>query len=567
MTGVGNALGAFTYAYVNQTSRLSGVTYPSGTGLTSSYSYFGNTGDQRLQTIQNLKSTTQLSKFDYTYNPVGTIATWTTQADTSTAIVNTLTYDGADQLTSAVQSGGGSASNAYAYDPAGNRLAETTSSGTTTAQFNSVNQLTRLSNSPTSQTVAGYTSGTLTSATINAAPAAITGGTNFSANIPLPAGTNVVSVVAQPSSSTGTITTKRYQVITSGSAPNTLAYDANGNVTTDENGNSYKWDALNRITAVIYNSGSNVGNHTEFAYDGLSRRTKIVERTGTTIGSGTVSSTKNYLWIGSEIVEERNASNAVQKRFFTQGEQQSGAACFYTFDHLGSVKEMCSATGAILSRLGYDPYGRVTLESGTNVSTKQYTGDYYHPTSGLNLTKYRAYDANTGRWLSKDPIGENGGINLYDYVLNRPIQTLDRYGLAIYVCVRATRIPGASAFNHAYFWDSVSRISCGRNGISGGGQAGDSDEKGPGTDSCVKVPGSDGIEADVMKCCRNTANTGFFIPFNNDCHDSVENCLKNNHLPDPGVPYVGPYPPYVPPIQDQSQPQSTFPPPPFNNFR
>jgi hypothetical protein len=105
-----------SYSYVDLTSRLSGVTYPTSTGLSTSYTYFGNTstdsnpgdGDQRLKTIQNFTSSgsTSLSKFDYTYNPVGTIATWTQQADSSTAVVNTLTYDNADQLTGAVQSGG-----------------------------------------------------------------------------------------------------------------------------------------------------------------------------------------------------------------------------------------------------------------------------------------------------------------------------------------------------------------------------------------------------------------------------------------------------------------------------
>jgi len=81
-------------AYVDETNRLSSVTYPSSTGLSTSYSYFGNTGDQHLETIQNFKSSgsTNVSKFDYTYNAVGTIATWTAKADAATSIVNTLSY-------------------------------------------------------------------------------------------------------------------------------------------------------------------------------------------------------------------------------------------------------------------------------------------------------------------------------------------------------------------------------------------------------------------------------------------------------------------------------------------
>ena len=368
VTNVSNALGAFTYGYVDETARLSSVTYPSGTGLTTSYSYFGNTSgdgnpaddDQRLQTIQNFTGggSTNLSRFDYTYNPVGTIATWKQQADTGTATLNTLSYDAADQLVNAVQSGGATATNAYGYDPAGNRLSQITATGTVTGNFNKLNQLTSQTGTTTLQTVSGYTSGAVTNVTVNAVPATISSSTNFTANVPLaPGTTNVVSVVAQPSSSTGTTTTQRYQIVTTGTAPAAqLAYDMNGNVTTDENGNTYTWDALNRLTKIKYPSTA----YTTFLYDGLSRRTQIAEYNS----SQTLTSTKNYLWIGQEIAEERNASNAVQKRFLSQGEQQSGTNYYYTSDHLGSVREMCNSSGSIVARYSYDPYGRTTLVSG-----------------------------------------------------------------------------------------------------------------------------------------------------------------------------------------------------------
>jgi YD repeat-containing protein len=149
VTNVTNALGAFTYAYVDTTSRLAEVTYPNW--QKTDYSYYNNVGDQRLKEIRNyvwgMFSNTPLSDFQYTYNPVGTIATWQQQTDASTPTQYALGYDPDDELTSAVQTNTSSnatvSSNGYNYDPAGNRLAETTLSGIAAGQFNNLNQLTQ----------------------------------------------------------------------------------------------------------------------------------------------------------------------------------------------------------------------------------------------------------------------------------------------------------------------------------------------------------------------------------------------------------------------------------------
>lgn len=58
-----------------------------------------------------------------------------------------------------------------------------------------------------------------------------------------------------------------------------------------------------------------------------------------------------------------------------------------------------------------------------------FTGHYYHARSGLYLAPGRIYSPSLGRWISRDPIGESGGINLYGYVGNNPTKLTDPLGL------------------------------------------------------------------------------------------------------------------------------------------
>lgn len=56
-------------------------------------------------------------------------------------------------------------------------------------------------------------------------------------------------------------------------------------------------------------------------------------------------------------------------------------------------------------------------------------GQYFDAESGLNYNYFRDYDPKTGRYIEPDPIGLAGGINLYPYTENNPLNKTDRYGL------------------------------------------------------------------------------------------------------------------------------------------
>jgi len=99
---------------------------------------------------------------------------------------------------------------------------------------------------------------------------------------------------------------------------------------------------------------------------------------------------------------------------------------------LNSALTHTDSTGNLRGVWDYDPYGRVSnnlVTSNAVDSDFKFTGHFYHEKSKLHLTLYRAYDADTGRWISRDPIAEAGGINLYGYVANNPVNLWDPLGL------------------------------------------------------------------------------------------------------------------------------------------
>ena len=103
----------------------------------------------------------------------------------------------------------------------------------------------------------------------------------------------------------------------------------------------------------------------------------------------------------------------------------NNASFNYLYDGNGNVIATCDSLGAIVTRIAYSPFGEIIGEKPEipfAFSTKSTDA------SALVYFGFRFYNSDLGRWLSRDPIEENGGNNLYAMVHNDPIANVDLFG-------------------------------------------------------------------------------------------------------------------------------------------
>jgi RHS repeat-associated protein len=215
----------------------------------------------------------------------------------------------------------------------------------------------------------------------------------------------------------GNTTNQTWRVDNGAAGSVTPTYDIEGNLLTDNN-YTCTWDAHNRMISV--SKGSDTWT---FTYDGHDRR---------------ISESKNgtpvcvWIWNGTRVIEER-PTNGTKIRFWVGCEEivnsagQQTGTLFLMNDHLGSMRLALDGAGAVTMSYSFSPWGKRSRLIGTEELSSGYTGHWWHE-SGLSLSVYRGYDPSTGRWPNRDPIGEKGGLNLYSYVTNRVLSSIDPLG-------------------------------------------------------------------------------------------------------------------------------------------
>jgi RHS repeat-associated protein len=422
IVSVTNNLGSFVYNYVDQTDRLSSIAYPNG--MLRAFTYYPNAsldasgnGDRRLASIATTRSdASNISSFQYTYDEVGEILEWDKHLGTGIQLPSANSYDAAGQLVSTISTN--AATNQiqaffYSYDLAGNRLQEQIDASINTSTIGSSNQY--ISQNPGGMmTFEGSLSEPAT-VTLNGSAANVDSSNNWMGTAPVTPGANSLPLVA--ADSLGNSISKTILIAVSGTSrsPN---YDLNGNLTDNGLGQTFTWDGENRLISITSSQGTN-----SFVYDGIGHRSEE-------FNNGSL--LRQWIWSGRKISEERDASGNVTKRFYNEGEQIAGVSFYANYDHLGSVRELVDGSGAIRAQYDYDPYGRRTKLSGDVDADFGFTGMYHHASSSLELAYYREYDPSLGRWLTRDPIAEKGGVNQYAYVGNDPIGKTDPLGLFRY---------------------------------------------------------------------------------------------------------------------------------------
>ena len=141
--------------------------------------------------------------------------------------------------------------------------------------------------------------------------------------------------------------------------------------------------------------------------------------------------TQSYLW-GLDLSGTFDQAGGIGGLLAISNHQSQIASHLVCSDANGNVTALVNAgSGQPSARYDYAPFGELLRASGEAASPNpfRFSSKYADAETGLLYHGYRCYSPSTGKWISRDPLEEQGGLNLYTFVANDPVNKIDPYGL------------------------------------------------------------------------------------------------------------------------------------------
>lgn len=219
---------------------------------------------------------------------------------------------------------------------------------------------------------------------------------------------------------------------------NQPTYDADGNMLTTGDGWLYTWNGENRLIRA-----ENSDTLVEMAYDYMGRRVekKVSSKGLLSFYNWNVDKHYKFVYDGYKIIavyDGLNDNTLVQT--FTWQESVSsdipismtydGNVYYYIADGNKNITALVDVDGNRVASYSYEPFGQSCKMEGSIaiVNPFRFSSEYTDEEINLIYYNYRYYNPRLGRWLSRDPLGEAGGENLFLFVCNSPVKKVDIFG-------------------------------------------------------------------------------------------------------------------------------------------
>ena len=422
------------YDYLN---RLTAIQSSAGTSPTASFNYAYNSANQRTQAtcVDN-------SYWVYQYDNLGQVISGKKYLSNGTPVAG-------QQFT-------------YNFDDIGNRKSTASGGDATGSNLRSANYTANGLNQYTSRDVPGYAT-VLGSANPNATVTvnlqrAVRQGTYFWDELGVDNSSSALwlaltNLAVLNNGTNADIVTTNVGNVFLPQTPETFAYDNDGNLTNSGRW-TITWDAENRALSFASLATAPLASQrkVDCAYDYQGRRNQKIVSTNN--GSAWIPVfTNRYVYDGWNLIAILNPQYSILQSFMwgtdlsgslqgaggvgglicmTEYAGTNAGAYFYSFDGNGNVASMVNAAnGATAAQYEYGPFGEVVRITGQLAELNPFRSStkYHDDEIGLCYYGYRYYDPGTGRWLSRDPVEEYGGVDIYGFVDNDAINILDLIGL------------------------------------------------------------------------------------------------------------------------------------------